>query len=67
MEEIDIWRTATLLIRQHGDDAVFEAALRADGLLTKEAGILPARRRSRFRLRLRQNLSAAGRQLAMRI
>ena len=34
MEEIDIWRTATLLIRQHGGDAAFFAAQRADALLT---------------------------------
>jgi hypothetical protein len=31
--EIDIWRTATLLIRQHGEDADFVAAQRADELL----------------------------------
>jgi hypothetical protein len=35
MEEIDISRTATLLIRQHGDDAGFVAAQRADAQLRK--------------------------------
>jgi len=34
MEAIDIWRTATLLIRQHVDAAGFVAARRADELLT---------------------------------
>ena len=35
MEEIDIWRTATLLIARHGEDALFEAALRADDLFAE--------------------------------
>jgi hypothetical protein len=35
MEEIDIWRTATLLMRLHGDGATFNAARRADALLDK--------------------------------
>lgn len=29
----DIWRTANLLIKQHGDDAPIHAAIRADELL----------------------------------
>ena len=33
MEEIDIWRTATLLIKLHGEDAGWVAAQRADALL----------------------------------
>ena len=33
MDELDIWRTATLLIRQHGDAAGFVAAQRADAPL----------------------------------
>jgi hypothetical protein len=32
MEDLDIWRTATLLISQHGEKVVFEAASRAEGL-----------------------------------
>jgi hypothetical protein len=36
MGEIDIWRTAHVLIKQHGEDAAFIAAQRADALL--EAG-----------------------------
>jgi len=35
MEEFDIWRTATLLIRQHGDAAGFAAGQRADALFAK--------------------------------
>ena len=35
MEEIDIWRTASLLITQHGYAAGFAAAQRADALLAK--------------------------------
>lgn len=31
----DIYRSANLMIRQHGDDAVMHAALRADELLAK--------------------------------
>ncbi|MBB56483.1 MAG: hypothetical protein CMM42_04560 [Rhodospirillaceae bacterium] len=33
MEPIDIYRTAKLLIDQHGDDAAIEAAMRADRCL----------------------------------
>jgi hypothetical protein len=33
MEEIDIWRTAALLMRLHGEGATFNAAQRADALL----------------------------------
>jgi hypothetical protein len=32
-EEIDIYRTANLLIKQHGKDAPVHAAMRADELL----------------------------------
>jgi len=35
MDEIDIWRTAALLIRQHGEDASFVAGKRADELLAQ--------------------------------
>jgi len=31
--QIDIYRSAVLLIRRYGEDAAFEAAARADGLL----------------------------------
>ena len=36
--EIDIFRSANLLIKQHGQDAPIEAAMRADAML--EAGDL---------------------------
>jgi hypothetical protein len=33
--DLDIWRAASLLIKQHGDDAPWVAVLRADELLAK--------------------------------
>ena len=36
--DIDIWRSANLLVKQHGEDAPIHAAMRADALL--EAGDL---------------------------
>jgi hypothetical protein len=33
VDELDIWRTAHLLMKQHGEDAGFVAAQRADALL----------------------------------
>jgi hypothetical protein len=33
MEDIDIWRTAKLLIETHGDEAAMQAAMRADEAL----------------------------------
>ena len=39
--EIDIWRSANLLVKQHGEDATFHAAMRADKLL--DAGDLDGR------------------------
>ena len=38
VEEIDIWRSAHVLVKHHGDDAPIEAAQRADAIL--EAGNL---------------------------
>jgi len=35
---LDIYRTANLLVKQHGEDAPIEAAMRADAML--EAGDL---------------------------
>ena len=35
MEEIDIWRTARVLMTQHGEAAGFAAAQRADALFAK--------------------------------
>ena len=35
MESIDIYRSAALLIKQHGEDAVIEAAMKADAMLEK--------------------------------
>jgi hypothetical protein len=40
MEEIDIWRTAKILINAHGQDASVHAALRADHAL--EDGLMEA-------------------------
>ena len=33
--ELDIYRSAALLIEKHGEDAVLEAAMRADAMLEK--------------------------------
>ncbi len=33
--EIDVFRTAAVLIRKHGEDAALEAAQRADAMLEK--------------------------------
>ena len=33
--DIDVWRSSHLMIQQHGDDAVLQAAMRADVLLEK--------------------------------
>ncbi len=33
--DLDIYRTASVLIREHGQDATLEAALRADAMLEK--------------------------------
>ncbi len=35
MPEIDIYRTASVLIREHGEDAAIEAAQSADAMLEK--------------------------------
>ena len=31
--DLDIWRSANLLVKRHGDDAPIEAAMRADAML----------------------------------
>jgi hypothetical protein len=33
--DLDIYRTANILIRKHGEDAALEAAMRADAMLEK--------------------------------
>jgi hypothetical protein len=33
--DLDIYRTASVLIREHGEDAALEAAMRADAMLEK--------------------------------
>lgn len=33
MQEIDIWRTAQILMDAHGEEAVIQAAMRADACL----------------------------------
>jgi hypothetical protein len=35
VDDLDIWRAADLLIKQHGDDAELVAALRSDAMLDK--------------------------------
>ncbi len=35
MDEIDIWRSAYLLIKQHGEGAEFAAALRVDEMVSR--------------------------------
>ncbi len=38
--DLDIYRSANVLIREHGKDAAIEAAMRADAMLEK--GALPS-------------------------
>ncbi len=33
--EVDIWRSANVLVKQHGEDAPIQAAMRADAMLAK--------------------------------
>jgi len=33
MDDLDIYRSANLLVKQHGEDAILEAAKRADQML----------------------------------
>ncbi len=33
--DIDIWRSVNLLVKQHGEDAPIEAAMRANAMLEK--------------------------------
>ncbi len=33
--DLDIYRTANVLVKQHGEDAPIEAAMRADAMLEK--------------------------------
>ena len=33
--DLDIWRSANLLIKRHGEDAPIQAAMRADAMLEK--------------------------------
>ncbi len=33
--DLDIWRSAQLIVKQHGEDAAIEAAMRADAMLEK--------------------------------
>lgn len=35
MDEKDTWRTASVMIRQHGDQAELQAALKADEMLNR--------------------------------
>lgn len=35
ISELDIYRSANILIRQHGEDALIEAAMRADAMLER--------------------------------
>ncbi len=35
VSDLDTYRAANVLIRQHGDDAALEAAMRADAILEK--------------------------------
>ena len=42
VSDLDIYRSANLLVKQHGDEAPIEAAMRADELL--EAGDLDGQR-----------------------
>ena len=35
MDDLDIYRSANLLVKQHGEDAPIHAAMRADAMLEK--------------------------------
>ncbi len=35
VSDLDIYRAANLLVKQHGEDALVEAAMRADAMLEK--------------------------------
>ena len=35
IQSLDIYRTANVLVKQHGEDAPIEAAMRADAMLEK--------------------------------
>ena len=35
MQDIDLYRTAALMIKQHGEDATLQAAMKADALMAK--------------------------------
>ncbi len=35
LSDLDIYRSANVLIREHGEDAAIEAAMRADAMLEK--------------------------------
>ncbi len=37
IRDLDIYRSANVLIREHGEDAVLEAAMRADVMVGAEA------------------------------
>ena len=37
IRDLDIYRSASVLIREHGKDAAIEAAMRADAMLEKGA------------------------------
>ncbi len=34
--DLDIYRTANILVKQHGEDAPIQAAMRADAMLEKD-------------------------------
>ena len=60
METIDIYRSAALLIESHGEDAVIEAAMRADAMLDK--GDLDGQRVWKAIVRAIEELQRGGRE-----
>ena len=38
--DLDIWRSANLLVKRHGQDAPIHAAMRADAMLEAGEGVL---------------------------
>ena len=44
LPNIDIWRTARILVERYGDDATTEVAMRADELVFRSKQRIPNRR-----------------------
>ena len=63
--DLDIWRSANLLVKQHGEDAPIHAAMRADAML--EAGDLDGYAVWRRILRAVEELQGTGPEPGVRV